>query len=205
MFKTKTALEIIRSNVNCLSGIAKHCGKDATDMAISRLLRELFTLTLSPATPEQLIKMASHIRENFYFLRFEEVQYVLNKGINGAYGYANKNLAYDTISFWLTEYQETERLGAVTERNEANKPTIDKDEVPDELLYLNAKYTGKPIEKVLTADEKLKRLDDQQWTLFATTKDSISTPDLEKLLIQCAESGLTRTTTSIENEIKNRG
>lgn len=176
-----------------------------TDIAITRLLRECFALTLSPATAGQLAAMASQIRNNFYFLRFEEVQYVLNKGINSHYGVSNKNLAYDTISFWLTEYQETERLLAVTQRNEENKGTIlTKDEVPDELLYLNAKYTGRKIEPELTAEQKLTKLDGQQWTLFATTKDSISDQDLEKLLTQCTESGLTRTTEAIKKEIEKR-
>lgn len=205
MFKTKTALEVIRSNKNCLSGLSKLSGKMATDMALMRLLKEVFSLTLSPASDHQLASMASQIRENFYFLRFEEIQYVFNKGINSHYGVSNKNLAYDTISFWLTEYQETERLAAVTERNEENKETIiSRDEIPDELLYLDAKYTGRKIEPELTPEQKLKRLDDQQWTLFCTSKDSISMDDLHKLLAQTTESGLIKTAESIQREIDKR-
>lgn len=73
-------------------------------MILTKALSEVFSLTLSPANPDQLAAMARQIRTNFWQFRLEEVTYVLNRGINGGYGKMFGHLNYVQISEWLQIY-----------------------------------------------------------------------------------------------------
>lgn len=111
-----TAIEAINSNENQISGLVKNCGAIVIDAMILLLLEELLKLTNSPVG--NLSNMAISIRQNFWDLRFEEIVFALNKGINSGYGMSHKNLAYETFSFWLTEYKEVDRPRAAIEAAE---------------------------------------------------------------------------------------
>lgn len=175
-------------------------------MALIRLLRELFELTVSPASVPQMALMAKQIRVNFYFLRFEEVVFALNKGINSGYGESKKNLAYDTISKWLIEYQETDRLAAVTQRNEekrAESTKLNKAEIPDELLYAFAKYIP-PEPKHERKAPTIENLDEQAWSWFLSDREKYSDDQLQEHLADTIKTGFTKTAKAIQDEIHSR-
>ncbi len=100
-----------------------------------------------------------NIRKNFSMLRFEEIVFVLNKGINSGYGQITKNLAYDTISFWLNEYLENDRVDAMEQfqiEKKANLSSTKNVTASNGEMYLNSLYTApiKKEKKILSADEK---------------------------------------------------
>lgn len=105
----------IRSNPNQISGLVRQCGTVAVDAVLILALNEVFSLTTSPVT--DLSGMAAMIRKNFALLRFEEILFALNKGINGGYGKIYGNLSYQQISEWITAYQDLDRAAAVDQRN----------------------------------------------------------------------------------------
>ncbi len=100
----------VQSDSPALSVLKRECGKDIVKVAVGVVLKEMFSLTLSPAASNApaIASMAGMIIENFYFLKFDEIVFAINKGINAGYtGEAGKHFGhinYQQISEWLNAY-----------------------------------------------------------------------------------------------------
>lgn len=206
-----SALEAIRANKNQLSGLVKQSGTGSVDVALVLLLNQIFSLTLSPVT--NLQPFAVMIRRNFWDLRFEEIQYVLTKGISGGYGKIFGHLTYPIIAEWLQTYKETERAAAVDLR------AIERQN--DKKVDLSDYEEGSPIDVLIkafkmpvieTTPEQLdskpaptrEHMDERQWGFFIANKASIKTEQLPELLKAVKENEFTKTAEAIEREIERR-
>ena len=129
----KTATDAINSTSNALSVCIKQNGTLSVDFALINILRQIFELTLSPINADQLTAIAVQIRTNFWMLKFEEVMFALNKGINGGYGKIFGNLSYIHLAEWLNTYLDDDRLIAVTDmriKEKALASSIRQDNYP---------------------------------------------------------------------------
>lgn len=195
-------MEAIHSNENQLSGLIKKSSLLEVEIAVARLLREVFELTLSPATTNQIASMAAKIccNQKFKLLRFEEIAYALNKGIDGGYGRDNKNLAYQSLSDWLTEYMEVERWKAVEENQIKKHSEILSEktvEIDPSIMYQFSKYVAK-----IEEPEKKIDLKEQRLSFFLSFKGSLTDEQLKKELNENPENELL--INAIKNEIKTR-
>lgn len=205
------ALEAIRSNKNQISGLVKESGTGSVDVVLVLLLNQIFSLTLSPVS--NLQPFAVMIRRNFWDLRFEEIQYVLSKGISGGYGKIFGHLTYPIIAEWLQTYKETERAATVDLR------AIERQ--TEKKVDLSDYEEGSPIDVLIKAfsvpvvqtTEEIKDskpaptkefMDERQWGFFVANKANIKTEDLPKLLAMVKENEFTKTAESIEQEIERR-
>jgi hypothetical protein len=198
----KTALEAINANENQISGLIKHSSLVEVEIAVARLLREIFELTLSPATTSQIAAMASKLCSSptFKLLRFEEIAYALNKGIDGGYGRDNKNLAYQSLADWLTEYMEVERWKAVEEYRIKKHSEVLSEKAVDvapEIMYQFSRHITKIDEPVKKVDLKEQRL-----SFFLSFKDRLTDDQLQKEFKENPENELL--INAIQDEIKAR-
>lgn len=143
----KTPTEALCLTSAPLSVVVKEIGSVHVDIATINLLGQIYALTLSPVNAEQLMSMAVQIRTNFWMLKFEEVMFALNKGINGGYGKVFGNLSYIHLAEWLNTYLDEDRLKAVTDMRikEHSQITSSKAEVDPEIMYQFSHYKPKEI------------------------------------------------------------
>lgn len=208
-----SAIDAIRSNKNQLSGLVKQCGEFQVDAAIIVLLNEVFELTASPI--KDLSGMATMIRKNFILLRFEEVVFALNKGINGGYGKVFGHLSYVQISEWLNIYMDTDRAEAVDlmamERQGEKKAEMKTPCAPDSAMaqLINVYHTQKEEVKLFKPTPEKLRLTLENYdrgylkTLMAR-QDEITTDELYKIQSLATESGYKFTCEHVADEIERR-
>jgi hypothetical protein len=196
----KTATDAINSTSKALSVCIKQNGTLSVDFALINILRQIFELTLSPINADQLTAIAVQIRTNFWMLKFEEVMFALNKGINGGYGKIFGNLSYIHLAEWLNTYLDDDRLIAVTDMRikEHSQLTSGKAEVDPSIMYQFSHYVPK-VEKVKEQSSESKMLG--MFQVFGHTYDI---DQLEGELEFATDRGWTMLVNEIKNEIDKR-
>jgi hypothetical protein len=196
----KTATDAINSTSKALSVCIKQNGTLSVDFALINILRQIFELTLSPINADQLTAIAVQIRTNFWMLKFEEVMFALNKGINGGYGKIFGNLSYIHLAEWLNTYLDEDRLRAVTDMRikEHSQLTSGKAEVDPSIMYQFSHYVPK-VEKVKEQSSESKMLG--MFQVFGHTYDI---DQLEGELEFATDRGWTMLVNEIKNEIDKR-
>lgn len=147
--------------------------------------------------------IAKMIQESFWMLRIDELNYVLNKGINGQYGKIYGKLQYVTLTEWISAYMEGERAETIiNEKTAANhrlNAKSDLSDVPAEILYLDAKYKAPEKKEKEPVNE-----DDRQWGYFIALKSTWNDTELQQALKIAESNGYEKTKEAIKSEIKNR-
>lgn len=205
-----SALEAIRANGNQISGLVKHAGTEMVDVVLVILLDQIFSLTLSPVA--NLQPFAVMIRRTFWDLRFEEIQYVLSKGINGGYGKIYGHLSYPIIAEWLQEYKETERAATVDARALERKAEAsiklsacdyEEGSVIDQLVKaFKVPPVEVPSEQPPAPTHEF--LDGKYWGTFLASKKSYSDKDLQTFKDWATKGNFTKTLAEINLEIERR-
>ena len=184
-----------------LSVVVKEIGHIKVEAAVINLLRQIFALTLSSANAEQLMSMAVQIRTNFWMLKFEEVMFALNKGINGGYGKIFGNLSYVQLAEWLNTYLDEDRLRAVTDmriKEKALASSIRQDNFPSiDLMYKDCYHIPKEVKKVQSSESKMLGM----FQVFGHTYDI---DQLEGELEFATDRGWAMLVNEIKNEIEKR-
>ena len=184
-----------------LSVVVKEIGHIKVEAAVINLLRQIFALTLSSANAEQLMAMAVQIRTNFWMLKFEEVMFALNKGINGGYGKIFGNLSYVQLAEWLNTYLDEDRLIAVTDmriKEKALASSIRQDNFPSiDLMYKDCYHIPKEVKKVQSSESKMLGM----FQVFGHTYDI---DQLEGELEFATDRGWAMLVNEIKNEIEKR-
>ena len=183
-----------------LSVVVKEIGHIKVEAAIINLLRQIFALTLSSVNAEQLMAMAVQIRTNFWMLKFEEVMFALNKGINGGYGKIFGNLSYVQLAEWLNIYLDEDRLRAVTDMRtkEHSQLTSGKAEVDPSIMYQFSHYVPK-VNKVKEQSSESKMLG-----MFQAFGHTYDIDQLEGELEFATDRGWAMLVNEIKNEIEKR-
>lgn len=196
----KTVKEAINSTSVQLSVAVKHLGGLSVDIAIINLLRQIFALTLSPVNADQLTSMALQIRTNFWMLKFEEVMFAFNKGINGGYGKVFGNLSYIQLAEWLNIYLDDDRLKAIADiRMQEHQQAIStKQEIDPEIMYQFSHYVPK-VNKVKEQSSESKMLG-----MFQAFKHTYDIDQLHGELEFAVDKGWSILVNEIKNEIKKR-
>lgn len=203
-----SALEAIRSNGNQLSGLVKQAGTDSVDIVLVLLLTQIFDLTLSPVT--NLRPFAVMIRRTFWDLRFEEIQYVLTKGISGGYGKIFGHLTYPIISEWLKTYKETERAATVdvraVERQAEKKVDLSDYEDGSPIDILIKAFKMPVIETTPETKEAptKENLDGNYWGTFLAMKHNYTDAELQTFKDWATKSEFTKLLSEIDREIEKR-
>jgi hypothetical protein len=181
--------------------VVKEIGHIKVEAAVINLLRQIFALTLSSANAEQLMAMAVQIRTNFWMLKFEEVMFALNKGINGGYGKIFGNLSYVQLAEWLNTYLDEDRLIAVTDmriKEKALASSIRQDNFPSiDLMYKDCYHIPKEVKKVQSSESKMLGM----FQVFGHTYDI---DQLEGELEFATDRGWAMLVNEIKNEIEKR-
>ena len=196
----KTATDAINSTSNALSVCIKQNGTLSVDFALINILRQIFELTLSPINADQLTAIAAQIRTNFWMLKFEEVMFALNKGINGGYGKIFGNLSYVHLAEWLNTYLDEDRLRAVTDMRikEHSQLTSGKAEVDPSIMYQFSHYVPK-VNKVKEQSSESKMLG-----MFQAFGHTYDIDQLEGELEFATDRGWAMLVNEIKNEIGKR-
>ena len=196
----KTATDAINSTSNALSVCIKQNGTLSVDFALINILRQIFELTLSPINADQLTAIAVQIRTNFWMLKFEEVMFALNKGINGGYGKIFGNLSYIHLAEWLNTYLDEDRLRAVTDMRikEHSHLTSGKAEVDPSVMYQFSHYVPK-VDKVKEQSSESKMLG-----MFQAFGHTYDIDQLEGELEFATDRGWAMLVNEIKNEISKR-
>ena len=196
----KTATDAINSTSDALSVCIKQNGTLSVDFALINILKQIFELTLSPINADQLTAIAVQIRTNFWMLKFEEVMFALNKGINGGYGKIFGNLSYIHLAEWLNTYLDEDRLRAVTDMRikEHSQLTSGKAEVDPSIMYQFSHYVPK-VDKVKEQSSESKMLG--MFQVFGHTYDI---DQLEGELEFATDRGWAMLVNEIKNEIDKR-
>ena len=196
----KTATDAINSTSNALSVCIKQNGTLSVDFALINILRQIFELTLSPINADQLTAIAVQIRTNFWMLKFEEVMFALNKGINGGYGKIFGNLSYIHLAEWLNTYLDEDRLRAVTDMRikEHSQLTSGKADVDPSIMYQFSHYVPK-VDKVKEQSSESKMLG-----MFQAFGHTYDIDQLEGELEFATDRGWTMLVNEIKNEIGKR-
>ena len=196
----KTATDAINSTSNALSVCIKQNGTLSVDFALINILRQIFELTLSPINADQLTAIAVQIRTNFWMLKFEEVMFALNKGINGGYGKIFGNLSYVQLAEWLNTYLDEDRLRAVTDMRikEHSQVTNSKAEVDPSVMYQFSHYVPK-VDKVKEQSSESKMLG-----MFQAFGHTYDIDQLEGELEFATDRGWAMLVNEIKNEIEKR-
>jgi hypothetical protein len=197
----KTPTEALSLTSAPLSVVVKEIGSVHVDIATINLLGQIFALTLSPVNAEQLMAIAVQIRTNFWMLKFEEVIFALNKGINGGYGKIFGNLSYIHLAEWLNTYLDDDRLIAVTDmriKEKALASSIRQDNYPSiDLMYKDCYHIPKEVKKVQSSESKMLGM----FQAFGHTYDI---DQLEGELEFATDKGWTMLINEIKNEIEKR-
>ena len=197
----KTPTEALSLTSAPLSVVVKEIGSVHVDIATINLLGQIFALTLSPVNAEQLMAIAVQIRTNFWMLKFEEVMFALNKGINGGYGKIFGNLSYIHLAEWLNTYLDDDRLIAVTDmriKEKALASSIRQDNYPSiDLMYKDCHHIPKEVKKVQSSESKMLGM----FQAFGHTYDI---DQLEGELEFATDKGWTMLINEIKNEIDKR-
>ena len=197
----KTPTEALSLTSAPISVVVKEIGSVHVDIATINLLGQIFALTLSSANAEQLMAMAVQIRTNFWMLKFEEVMFALNKGINGGYGKIFGNLSYIHLAEWLNTYLDDDRLIAVTDmriKEKALASSIRQDNYPSiDLMYKDCHHIPKEVKKVQSSESKMLGM----FQVFGHTYDI---DQLEGELEFATDRGWTMLVNEIKNEIEKR-
>jgi hypothetical protein len=197
----KTPTEALSLTSAPLSVVVKEIGSVHVDIATINLLGQIFALTLSPVNAEQLMAIAVQIRTNFWMLKFEEVMFALNKGINGGYGKIFGNLSYIHLAEWLNTYLDDDRLKAVTDmriKEKALASSIRQDNYPSiDLMYKDCHHIPKEVKKVQSSESKMLGM----FQAFGHTYDI---DQLEGELEFATDKGWTMLINEIKNEIGKR-
>ena len=196
----KTATDAINSTSDALSVCIKQNGTLSVDFALINILRQIFELTLSPINADQLTAIAVQIRTNFWMLKFEEVMFALNKGINGGYGKIFGNLSYVQLAEWLNTYLDDDRLRAVTDMRikEHSQLTSGKAEVDPSIMYQFSHYVPK-VDKVKEQSSESKMLG-----MFQAFGHTYDIDQLEGELEFATDKGWAMLVNEIKNEIDKR-
>ena len=196
----KTATDAINSTSDALSVCIKQNGTLSVDFALINILRQIFELTLSPINADQLTAIAVQIRTNFWMLKFEEVMFALNKGINGGYGKIFGNLSYVQLAEWLNIYLDEDRLRAVTDMRikEHSHLTSGKAEVDPSIMYQFSHYVPK-VDKVKEQSSESKMLG-----MFQAFGHTYDIDQLEGELEFATDRGWAMLVNEIKNEIDKR-
>lgn len=196
----KTATDALNSTSNALSVCIKQNGTLSVDFALINILRQIFELTLSPINADQLTAIAVQIRTNFWMLKFEEVMFALNKGINGGYGKIFGNLSYIHLAEWLNTYLDEDRLRAVTDMRikEHSQLTSGKAEVDPSVMYQFSHYVPK-VDKVKEQSSESKMLG-----MFQAFGHTYDIDQLEGELEFATDRGWAMLVNEIKNEIEKR-
>ena len=196
----KTATDAINSTSDALSVCIKQNGTLSVDFALINILRQIFELTLSPINADQLTAIAVQIRTNFWMLKFEEVMFALNKGINGGYGKIFGNLSYVQLAEWLNIYLDEDRLRAVTDMRikEHSQLTSGKADVDPSIMYQFSHYVPK-VDKVKEQSSESKMLG-----MFQAFGHTYDIDQLEGELEFATDRGWTMFVNEIKNEIGKR-
>ena len=196
----KTPTEALSLTSAPLSVVVKEIGSVHVDIATINLLGQIFALTLSSANAEQLMAMAVQIRTNFWMLKFEEVMFALNKGINGGYGKIFGNLSYVQLAEWLNIYLDEDRLRAVTDMRikEHSQLTSGKAEVDPSVMYQFSHYVPK-VDKVKEQSSESKMLG-----MFQAFGHTYDIDQLEGELEFATDRGWVMLVNEIKNEIEKR-
>ena len=196
----KTATDALNSTSDALSVCIKQNGTLSVDFALINILRQIFELTLSPINADQLTAIAVQIRTNFWMLKFEEVMFALNKGINGGYGKIFGNLSYVQLAEWLNIYLDEDRLRAVTDMRikEHSQLTSGKAEVDPSIMYQFSHYVPK-VDKVKEQSSESKMLG-----MFQAFGHTYDIDQLEGELEFATDKGWAMLVNEIKNEIDKR-
>jgi hypothetical protein len=196
----KTPTEALSLTSAPLSVVVKEIGSVHVDIATINLLGQIFALTLSPVNAEQLMAIAVQIRTNFWMLKFEEVIFALNKGINGGYGKIFGNLSYIHLAEWLNTYLDEDRLSAVTDMRikEHSHLISGKAEVDPSIMYQFSHYVPK-VDKVKEQSSESKMLG-----MFQAFGHTYDIDQLEGELEFATERGWAMLVNEIKNEIEKR-
>ena len=196
----KTPTEALSLTSAPLSVVVKEIGSVHVDIATINLLGQIFALTLSSANAEQLMAMAVQIRTNFWMLKFEEVMFALNKGINGGYGKIFGNLSYVQLAEWLNTYLDEDRLRAVTDMRikEHSQLTSCKADVDPSIMYQFSHYVPK-VNKVKEQSSESKMLG-----MFQAFGHTYDIDQLEGELEFATDRGWAMLVNEIKNEIEKR-
>ena len=196
----KTATDALNSTSDALSVCIKQNGTLSVDFALINILRQIFELTLSPINADQLTAIAVQIRTNFWMLKFEEVMFALNKGINGGYGKIFGNLSYVQLAEWLNTYLDEDRLRAVTDMRikEHSHLTSGKAEVDPSVMYQFSHYVPK-VDKVKEQSSESKMLG-----MFQAFGHTYDIDQLEGELEFATDRGWAMLVNEIKNEIGKR-
>ena len=196
----KTATDAINSTSDALSVCIKQNGTLSVDFALINILRQIFELTLSPINADQLTAIAVQIRTNFWMLKFEEVMFALNKGINGGYGKIFGNLSYVQLAEWLNTYLDEDRLRAVTDMRikEHSQLTSGKADVDPSIMYQFSHYVPK-VDKVKEQSSESKMLG-----MFQAFGHTYDIDQLEGELEFATDRGWAMLVNEIKNEIGKR-
>lgn len=196
----KTATDALNSTSDALSVCIKQNGTLSVDFALINILRQIFELTLSPINADQLTAMAVQIRTNFWMLKFEEVMFALNKGINGGYGKIFGNLSYVQLAEWLNTYLDEDRLSAVTDMRikENSQHTSGKADVDPSIMYQFSHYVPK-VDKVKEQSSESKMLG-----MFQAFGHTYDIDQLEGELEFATDRGWAMLVNEIKNEIDKR-
>ena len=196
----KTPTEALSLTSAPLSVVVKEIGSVHVDIATINLLGQIFALTLSPVNAEQLMAIAVQIRTNFWMLKFEEVMFALNKGINGGYGKIFGNLSYVQLAEWLNTYLDEDRLSAVTDMRikENSQHTSGKADVDPSIMYQFSHYVPK-VDKVKEQSSESKMLG-----MFQAFGHTYDIDQLEGELEFATDRGWAMLVNEIKNEIDKR-
>lgn len=165
-------------------------------------------------------RIAKLLTDSFWMLRFDELVYVLKKGMNGGYGKIYGTIQYVELARWMNEYIDGEReIAEQAYRDNRIKEivseTVDVD--PEKAKEQSEKFSAFVAEVVAKMKTKeappvqdnrpaptREFLDDRQWTFFVSNKDLFPTDKLTELFEAANKSEFTKTAKSIEDEITRR-
>lgn len=211
----QTAIDAFICNNNKIAGLTKQCGPIAVELALVRLLKEVFTLTLSPVTPDQLAAMAEEIRTSYYYLGFEEIILALKNGINGKYEKIYGHINYQHIASWMHGF-ERERVESIQNyRDNSHEAVTSRGNAIDYLASLpeeSLKQIAVMSEKLsaektteLSKEEINHRLrDGERLVQFDKHKDKIQTFRVVEIMEEADENDWFRTWLSASRELDSR-
>lgn len=188
--------------------------------AISQLLQfvnKLFNLPENKKLNDaQMAVLALDIKKRYWFLKFDELVYILREGVAGKWGKSYSRIDAETVHAWFQRYIETERDAAIelASYNEAvaykkqEAAAVITNPMPDHIRQGFAELRQKPEREAipeikpepnapeLTQESALKQ--------FSELLPTLSLPDVERLLKDAQMKQNREMVQLIEVELSNR-
>lgn len=159
-----------RQTLAALKRIDKEDLSDGLEMIIDYFANN----TNNKGNIEYIIEViADEITVKYYFFTFDEVCYVLKRGVLGYYKnpqqYSSQNFDFETVLNWFHAYDIGERANFV-ERNRKKENNSLSDDLDSREMYMNGKHNKSILDKIEMDREKEKKKELQKRMDFHTLK-----------------------------------